>query len=476
MIPLFIAAAVAGELSYEDALSRAQEQNPQLRGAEASVQAAEGSLLVSRGVWDPTLSAGASQSFGLEKGRFQGVGYTADSTVFGWSAGLNQALPTGTSWSASWDNQRLDVSSEFAGIEQTSLDYESRLNASISQQLLRGHRMSYNLEQVRSAEANLSVAEAALSQERQAVLSAVAVAYWDLVYATEAAKVAAEAVEVATEERRIVQALVSAGNLAPVEATRAEAALAQVQLTLIDAENARFAASDALAVQLGLPVGELIVPTSLPGEVPMGLSVSTDAAVRAAIEGNPGLLILRTNVENAELLLVNAEHGMLPTLSLTAAAGLQGRTSDQDEDGTASYAGALSEMLSADYRNRYIGADFSMPLGRRVERGTLNARAASVTQAELDLAAQEAQVAQQVAAQVRTLDSARQRMDLAALNLRLAEETLAAEKAKQAAGRAIEKDVIEAQRQRDAAEVEAVRSRTDYRKALVALEALQGKL
>lgn len=473
---LFAAAAYAGDLSYEDALSLAQDKNPQLRGAAAQVSVAEGGVLAARGVWDPTLGAGASQSFGLEKGRFQGVGYTSDSTVYGWNAGLSQTLPTGTTWSADWANQRLDVNSTFAGIEQRSLDFDARLNASVSQQLLRGHKMAYNLERVRSAEASLSSAEASLLQERQTVLSSVATSYWDLVYATEAAKVASEAVEVSAEERRIVQALVTAGNLAPVEATRAEAAHAQAQLALIDAENTRFAASDGLAVQLGLPVGQLIVPSSLPGDVPMGLNISTEAAVKAALDGNPGLVILQTNLDNAELLYTNAQHGMLPTLSVTAAAGLQGRTSDQDESGVASYGGALSEMISADYRNRYVGADFSMPLGRRVERGTMNSRAGSVTRAELDLEAQQLFVSQQVATQVRSLESARQRMELAALNLRLAEETLAAEKAKQAAGRAIEKDVIEAQRQRDAAEVEAVRSRTDYRKALVALEALQGKL
>lgn len=473
---LLLTATYAGELSYEDALGLATERNPQLGSAQASVSIAEGNLLVARGVWDPTLFAGASQSYGLEKGRFQGVAYTADSAVLGWSASLAQSLPTGTSWSAEWANQRLDVNSTFVGIEQTSLDYESRLNASLSQQLLRGHKMAYNLEQVRSAEANLSAAEASLLLERQTILSSVAGAYWDLVYAAEAAKVAREAVEVATEERRIVQALVQAGNLAPVEGTRAEAALAQTQLALLDAENARLAASDALAVQLGLPVGDPIVPTSLPGEVPMGLNVSTQAAIDAALQGNPGLVVLQTQLDNSKLLLTNAEHGLLPTLTFTAAGGLQGRTSDQDESGVASYSGALSEMVSADYRSRYLGADFSMPLGRRVSKGTVDARAAGVARAEQELIAQQQLVAQQVAVQVRTLESARQRMDLAALNLRLAEETLAAEKAKQAAGRAIEKDVIEAQRLRDAAEVEAIRSRTDYRKALVSLEALQGKL
>ncbi|MCB9759931.1 MAG: TolC family protein [Alphaproteobacteria bacterium] len=468
--------ALAGALSYDDALRMAQEANPDIEKARADVSSAEGSLMMTRGAWDPYLGANAGQSVGVEKGRFQGVGFTTDSAVVNWSADLSQNLPTGTSWSASWTNQRIAVDSEFAGLQQTSLDFETRLSASLSQQLLKGHRFSYNMESVRNAEASLSIAEASLLQQRQSVLSQVASSYWNLAYAAYAADVAQESVDVATEEKRVVEAMVAAGVMAPIEVTRVEAALAQTRINLIEAKNTYASASDALAVQLGLPVGDLIEPLTPPGEVPMGVDISTERAVQSALEGNPALQIQRVSVENAELQLVNAQHARLPTLALSASAGLQGRVSDQDEDSDGTYGSAVGEMLSGDYRNRYVGMDFSMPLAMRVERGRVQSRAAAVDRAEVELRQQEAVVAQQVASYVRTIETARQKLQLAELNLRLADETLAAEKARQEAGRAIEKDVLEAQTNLDNAKVSLMLSRTEFQQAVVELLALQGKL
>ena len=99
-----------------------------------------------------------------------------------------------------------------------------------------------------------------------------------------------------------------------------------------------------------------------------------------------------------------------------------------------------------------------------------------VTSAELNLLEAERQVSQQVGVLVRTLQNARKSVELAELNLRLAQETLVAEKARQEVGRAIQRDILDAQRARDDAEVALINARVEYRKALVDLQALQGKL
>ena len=117
-----------------------------------------------------------------------------------------------------------------------------------------------------------------------------------------------------------------------------------------------------------------------------------------------------------------------------------------------------------------------MPLANRAARGDVMSQAAALTQANINLETAERNIAQQVTMNIRTVESAARKVDLAALNLQLAEETLAAEKAKQDAGRAIEKDVLLAISTRDEAAVNLARTKADYQKAVVALEALQGKL
>jgi outer membrane protein TolC len=85
-------------------------------------------------------------------------------------------------------------------------------------------------------------------------------------------------------------------------------------------------------------------------------------------------------------------------------------------------------------------------------------------------------VRSQVEQQVRALVSARELVGLADANLRLAEETLAAEDALASVGRSILKDVLEARAAVDAARVEAIRARVDARVAEVELLRLQGQL
>jgi outer membrane protein TolC len=477
LIAALIAPAAAAPISYEDALGEALRANASVLGAEADRASAEGSLQASRGTWDPTLTATLGQNLSVDQGRFQGLPYTSENTSLIWEGGLSQALPTGTSWSLDFNNYRSTSETvfELSGQEVTNevaAAFSSRLTASLTQQILEGWRMSYNLQGVRAAQQGLSIAEASLRQTRQSVLASTARAYWDLYAAQRNLQTSQRAVEVAEEERRIVAAQVDAGNMAPVEVTRVEAALAQARINLIQAEMALATARDSLALLLARDPGADLEAATPPGGIPSAANIDLEQARAAALDGNPGLYIQRVSLENAELDLVAARHARLPTLALTGSFGLSGYEDQNDP----TYGDALAELASADLRSRYVGANLSTPLGGRSERGAQSRAAGAVTRARLDLEAQERDVSRQVGELVRVIESARRKVELAELNLRLAEETLAAEKARQSVGRAIQRDVLEAQRARDAAETGLVSARVDYRKALVDLQALQGKL
>jgi len=467
------AALAATPVTYVDALDEALEANTSVLGAEADYASAEGRLLSATGTWDPTLTANLSQNTNLEQGRFQSFGYESDTTNRSWAAGLSQTFWTGTSWGIDYsgNNNNQFVLYPESGAELDVDSFSSNLSASITQQLLKGWKMSYNLQAQNAARRGMSISEAGLVQTRQAVLAGTARAYWDLYAAGRQLEVADRAVRVTKEEERIVEAQVEAGNMAPIELTRVAAALAQAELNRINAKMGLQSASDALALQIGRDPGEALEPVTAPG-APPSVDIDVDAAREAALEGNPGLLIQRVNLDGAEIELANARHGRLPTLSVTGRFGLNGYA----EENSPTYADAFSEMMSFDYQNRYLGANVSTPLGWRSERGNVQSAAGSVEKAKVDLLASEREVSQQVGALVRTIENAQKSVQLAELNLKLAEETLAAEKARQEVGRAIQKDILEAQRARDNAESGLITARIDYRKALVDLKALQGKL
>jgi len=476
VISFWIGIAAAAEISYDDALRLAEEANPTLAGARQDLAMAEGGLFAARGVWDPMFTGGLGRVYRESEQRDTafGIYYQTTTTNSYWTSGLAQTLPTGTSWNVNWENNtnafqiQLDPNSPFQVEDFAS--GSSALTASLSQELLRGHRMAYNLQTVTAAQNSVLSADAALAQQRQTVLSDVAVAYWDLVYASQFLDTSREAVAVAKEERRIVAAQLEAGNMAPVELTRVDAAVAQTELALIEADNLHAAAQARLATLLALDTVD-VRTTTLPGEIPP-LSLDMDQAIQATLASNPGLRAQQVQVDGAATDLVVSRHARLPSLTASASAGWQG----YDDEVGGGYPIARQEVFAGEFPNRYIGADLSVPMLNRAARGDTKVKAAAVTKAELDLVALEASLAEQVAGLVRELETSQRRVELAKLNLRLAEETLEAEKALQEAGRAIQKDVLAAQRERDAAEVEVTRALTDYNKALVQLEGLQGRL
>ena len=212
-----------------------------------------------------------------------------------------------------------------------------------------------------------------------------------------------------------------------------------------------------------------------PSDAPDGVRVPVDEAIEAAMAANPGLHVARITAENAERSYQNARHGLLPSLSVNASYGLQSfKDSSQGDEVT--YSASFKDLAARELPSQSVGVNLSMPLANRAARGDVMSQAAALTQANINLETAERNIAQQVTMNIRTVESAARKVDLAALNLQLAEETLAAEKAKQDAGRAIEKDVLLAISTRDEAAVNLARTKADYQKAVVALEALQGKL
>ena len=163
MIALWIATsgligtAGAVDLSYDDALRLAEEANPSIAGAQQDVVQAEGGLFSARGVWDPTLTSTLGRSYRTSEQRDPAFGlyYQTTTTNVFWNAGLAQTLPTGTSWSLNWENSTNDFAIQLDPDNPFQVeDFKagsSGLTAGLSQELLRGHRMAYNLQSVTAA-------------------------------------------------------------------------------------------------------------------------------------------------------------------------------------------------------------------------------------------------------------------------------------------------------------------------------------
>lgn len=473
MLLLLLAANVLAaplDLTYEQALEVASRKNPGLLGAQADVNAAQGAVLTARAPFEPRLTADTSYFSSTHEGTGQLGNFFSETSGWRAAAGLAQTFPTGTSVGIDIESSqniflyRLpDTDLEFTGDPQ----YQSSLAFTLSQALLEGHKLAWNLQGVRAATGARSAAEASRQVARQDALANTATAYWNVRTQLALVTIAQQTLSVSEEQHRVVLALVDGGRLAPVESTRAEAAKVQAERALIDAQSAHAAAQDALLLLLGEAPGQDVVVVSTPEE-PAPLQLDADAVVERVLQGNPQLLGARVLLDTRRIAVASARHGILPSLAATGSYALRGYEAD--------LAGSFAELGRGELPEWSVGATLTLPLYNRSDRGTLAQAEAEATSVALDVATLEGSLAQQARAQVRTLEAASRYIALAMLNVRLAEETLAAEQARMGEGRALQKDVIAAIKDLDAGRVEAERARAAWQDALVALRRLEGRL
>ena len=459
------------DLSYEAALEAALANNPALVGARYDVEAADGSLMSARGAFDPTFEAGVNQNqFTSESVReFGEVLSEFDSNS--WNVGLNQLLPTGTSMNVNWATTstrfKYDLRDTGYTVEQQDPLFETRMVTTITQNLLEGHRIASNLEGVRAAARGRDIANANQRRVRQQTLADTASAYWNTRTQRKLADIAASAVDTAIEEQRIVHAKVDQGTLAPVERARVDAAVVQARRESLLAIDAARNSEDALMLLIGEEPGTTLTLTTAPTE-PTNLSIDADAVERAALDGNAELKVSRIQEHSAEMARLDARHKLLPELNVNASYGLIGYEPSASK--------ATDELMSGDLPEWRLGATFSMPLLGRSDRGQALMRAAEAAKARAERIQLERQIRSQVRTQIRAIEAAHMQVNLASANLDLAQQTLEAERALVAAGRVIQKDLLESIAALDDARTQLERSKGDYQLALIELERLKGTL
>lgn len=457
-------------LSYDDALQHALEHNADLSLAGADLRAAEGALLAERGVFDPTLSANLGLSQVSDEGFFQGGSFASQGQLLASDAAISWFAPTGTSASVGLSAARQTIHYDLAGDLSdfdTDAQFGTRLEASVSQALLRGFRMSYNLAGVRDARVARDEAEALANTTRQQTLALTAGAYWSLYSARRQAEIAQRTLAFAREEQRVVAAQIAAGKLANMEQARADALAVQAESALLDAQNAEALARDSLLTLMGESPGQPVTLLTAPAD-PTPLNLDEDAVVQTALANNPSLQALRLAEQNAADRYADARHGRLPQLDATASYGLNGYE--------AALSSSLGEALSGKLPEWSVGASLSVPLGNRALRGAASSAEAAASAATTAREAGERAVAGQVRAQVRALVAASSQVRLALANQTYANQTLAAEKALQEVGRAVQKDVLEAIANADTAAVAVEQARAAWLLAIVNLEQLKGSL
>ncbi|MCE5313570.1 MAG: TolC family protein [Armatimonadota bacterium] len=292
-----------------------------------------------------------------------------------------------------------------------------------------------------------------LSVSEDLILS-VKTAYYDLLRACGQKDVAQAAVDVAQTRLDNTTARFNAGTVAKFDVTTAQTDLANLNQSLIQAQNRVLVAQAALNRVLGVDVN---IPTQIVKETPaiQGVPVDVPAAIETAYAKRPEVIAQETVIKAREKGIRLEKSAYYPTLSLSSSYGYTFATTGLNT-GTPEYQTALTANIPI-WNGGITRA--------RVEQAQADFQNAQDTLDQTQLA-----VSLDVRTAALTLEEAAKRVSTTQQNVDLAEEALRLANVRYDAGIAILVEVTNAESQLTQARFNNVNAQYDYATAQAQLQ------
>ena len=462
-----VSIATAEELTIEEALRLTVTQNPQLQQVDFDIKKAEYSYIAAKGIFDPKFTTTIGRNFSTNQQLMAGVLFDLETEGPSYRFAFQSLLPTGTNISMNWNTSRTSTTFklENSPSEQSFNPFDTKLQFNLTQPLLQGSSMMYNLRFVKEAERSVDIAKLRKQEQLLNVLTDVAKNYWNVQYQKLLLDLAIDSIEVAKEEARSIQEQVKEGNLASVELDRVEVSRLSAEVAKIDSENVYLASQESFLLLLGLDISSNLSLISQPKDL-QNIEWNVETEIQKALDGNVNLQILQQNIRSAEQRSLEARHALLPDLSLVSTYTLSGWEEV--------FSDALSEVIERDLPGRYIGVEMSIPIANWADEGAYQQGMIDVQKAQQELRIAQDSVKQQVQAQVRTLAISQRKIALAQQNIVVAEKTLEADKILRDMGRNVEKDVLESIQAMQDARTQLAKAKLDQQQAILELARLKG--
>ncbi|MCC6427381.1 MAG: TolC family protein [Phycisphaerales bacterium] len=271
--------------------------------------------------------------------------------------------------------------------------YESDLEFSISQPLLRGAGRRANQASIRIASYNNQADEARTKLEIIRQLAAVDRSYWQLFEGRRAMDVAQQQYELADAQLQRAERRVNAGQVGEIEITRAQAGLAQRLDGIIQSQNLVLQRQRELKRIMNmpdLPIESTTLVTTGTDPDPVEYLVDRDAVTKTALANRMELLELELRLAADAATIDFQNNAALPLFTLDYTYRVNGLGSTYKES-----VRVASENQFEDWT---LGLNAEIPLGneqarsrireailRRIQRlGTKDARSLSIRQEVLD--------------------------------------------------------------------------------------------
>ena len=473
------------DLSLDRALELAAEHNLDISVERINPQLQELTVAQVRTAFVPSVNStlGQRSQSRLPTSQLNGGQQVLNETTT-YNGGVSQSSPWfGGSASLTFNNSKLVTTDAYTLF---SPQFTSTLTAAYTQPLLRNFRIDSTRQQLATARISREVSDIQLRAVVTTTLSSVRSAYWDFLYAVQAAEAARRSLALAQKLVEDNRVKVEVGAMAKIDIVQAEAEAANRRQTVAQSEatqrNTELTLKRLIVSGTDDPLwGVALNPVDRPTFNPEPIDL--EAVVTRALEVRTDLVQARRQIESNGVTVRYLRNQLLPQFDLTASYGVQGLGGTRYERkglGGAvsatfpgSYKDALTNLQNRDYPLWNLMLNFSYPIGRSSNQTQYARAKLQVAQAQAQLKALELQVATEVTSAALAIESNLKRVEAATAARELAQRRLEAEQSKFEVGMSTNFFVVQAQRDLFDSQRDELRATLDYRKSLVDLERVQ---
>lgn len=387
---------------------------------------------------------------------------------------FKQQILTGGNYAVHFINTREDITPASSGLTERIADprYESSVEVSLTQPLLRGFGIAINSAAIRQAQKAEGIA---VQQVLQAVLNTIFTVqerYWELGFRMEDLAAKRESLKLAEDFLAENKIRVELGTLAPIELVQAETRVKTRQGDVIDAESAVDDADDLLKEVLNIPEifatwALRLQPTDTPPFHPITPPILEDK-VEVALQKRPDYIQSQLGIAAREIAREVAHNSRLPRLDL------QGRVSvNAYGDNPGSSIANLGETEGYEWA---VGVQLSYPLGNRFALNELHKRNLELQQARVEQRQLKRTIVRDLRQALRRIETEMKQVEVTRQATVLARTQLEAEQEKFRLGLSTSFNVFEFQEDLAIARSGEIRALSNYNVALARLDQLTGTI
>ena len=468
-------------LTLEQAIQMALDNNLELKSARMSPQLVDYQIASARAAFNPNFSGNYSYQDAAQANNstLEGAVARINSKSQSFGGNMSQVLPWHNSnYSVQWSNGRTASTSTTA---LRNPQYSSGLNFSFGMPLLAGFKIDNNRNNLRTLAITRSIADITLIATIERTKASVRNAYWQLRQSIEAIEIQRRSLALSRQLHQDNLTKVEIGTMASIETLTAETQVVNNEVSLSAAENLfqtrQLALKRLLAASADDPVYRATInPTERPAVAVQ--EVDIDAAIRRATESRTDVTTTRRNLESQRLSLEITKDVLKPALALTSNLSSNGQGGPQfDRNGVllvpGGYTQALGSASSFDLPTWRVGLSFTYPLGMVSARANYARAVIQLTQAETQLKAQELDIQQTVMAAGLNVRNAARQLQQQQRAREVNERNADAEVTRFAAGITTNYNVVQAQNNLTSARLSELNAVITYLNALADFDRIQ---